>query len=75
MKGFDAIETKLLAFLQRGIDDDCWPAGWLMAEDVPALPMHDGIMVPRSKAAAAREAMEEASEEIAGVRLAVTRKA
>lgn len=51
----------LMATLQR-----------LMAEDVPALPMHDGIMVPRSKAELAKRAMEQASEQVAGERLLVT---
>ena len=46
----------------------------LMAEDVPALPMHDGIMVSRSKVEAGRTAMEEASQKIVGVRLSVTTK-
>lgn len=53
----------LMATLQR-----------LMAKDVPALPMHDGIMVPRSKAELAKRAMEESSEQIAGVRLSITMK-
>ena len=33
-KGFDEVERKLLLFLQAGIDEDRWPAGWLMADDV-----------------------------------------
>jgi hypothetical protein len=53
----------LMATLQR-----------LMAEDVPALPMHDGIMVPGSKAEVARWAMEVASKEITGIHLPVTLK-
>lgn len=43
----------------------------LMAQGVPALPMHDGIMVPRSKSNQAMIAMADASEGIAGAPLAV----
>ncbi|MER9594547.1 hypothetical protein [Mesorhizobium sp. M0244] len=46
----------------------------LMERRVPALPMHDGIMVPRSKANQAVIAMIHASEEIAGARLPVVIK-
>jgi hypothetical protein len=46
-----------------------------MMQDVPALPMHDGIMVPCSKAEAARRAMEEASEGIVGLKLPANLKA
>jgi len=61
--GLDLMFTEsriLMATLQR-----------MMAEDVPALPMHDGIMVPGEKAVAAKRAMEAASEQIVGVQLAV----
>jgi hypothetical protein len=46
----------------------------LMARGIPALPMHDGMMVPRSHAGPAKPAMEEASEEVVGVRLPVAIK-
>jgi len=46
----------------------------LMAQGIPALPMHDGIMVPRSKAEEGGAAMEEASAEVAGTSLPVTIK-
>ena len=47
----------------------------LMDQSIPALPMHDGIMVPRSKSGEGIEAMEEASLEIIGIKLSVTTKA
>jgi hypothetical protein len=47
----------------------------LFAQGIPALPMHDGIMVPASKAEAARRAMARASMEIVGVALPVSQKA
>ena len=46
-----------------------------MDQSIPALPMHDGIMVPRSKSGEGIEAMEEASLEIIGIKLSVTTKA
>lgn len=46
----------------------------LRAEGVPALPMHDGIMVPRSKSDLAMRAMAEASTEITGSKLPVQLK-
>jgi hypothetical protein len=46
----------------------------LVDRRIPALPMHDGIMVARSKAGAAMEAMATASEEIVGMRLPITLK-
>lgn len=46
----------------------------LMAHGIPALPMHDGIMVPRSKSNQAVIAMVGASEEIAGAPLPVAIK-
>jgi len=47
----------------------------LFAQGVPALPMHDGIMVPASKSEAARRAMARASMKIVGVALPVAQKA
>ena len=44
----------------------------LMEMDIPALPMHDGIMVAGSKAAAAKTVMEEISLELIGLKLPVT---
>lgn len=46
----------------------------LFERGIPALPMHDGLMVPASKEAAARTAMARASMQIVGVALPVTRK-
>ncbi|WP_457153133.1 hypothetical protein [Mesorhizobium sp. P5_C1] len=46
----------------------------LMEQGVPALPMHDGIMVPASKEKEAREAMDSVAVTIVGVVLPVTRK-
>lgn len=46
----------------------------LMAEGIPALPMHDGIMVPRSKATTAKAVMSEASNEVIGKEIPVTIK-
>lgn len=46
----------------------------LMAKGIPALPMHDGIMVPVSKSDEAKAAMEASSMEISGARLPVTLK-
>lgn len=48
--------------------------GRLMAEDIPALPMHDGMMVPKSKAAIAKQAMNEASSLMPGLKLPVSLK-
>ncbi|MER9850077.1 hypothetical protein NKJ55_22625 [Mesorhizobium sp. M0106] len=47
----------------------------LMAQGVPALPMHDGIMVARSKAESAKQAMGGACGGVVGVALPVIRKA
>jgi hypothetical protein len=47
----------------------------LFAQGVPALPMHDGIMVPASKAEVARRAMALASMKIVGIALPVAQKA
>lgn len=46
----------------------------LMEQDIPALPMHDGMMVPRSKADNAAEAMGWASLTICGHALPVSQK-
>ncbi len=46
----------------------------LMKQGVPALPMHDGMMVPLSKRNAAQTAMEQASRDVLGVALPVTMK-
>lgn len=64
--GLDLMFTEsriLLATLRR-----------LMAQGIAALPMHDGIMVPASRSREGMAAMEDASEEIAGLRLPVTLK-
>ncbi|MER9490162.1 hypothetical protein NKI50_30165 [Mesorhizobium sp. M0563] len=47
----------------------------LMEQGVPALPMHDGIMVPRSRSDQATTAMVDASQGIAGIPLPVVIKA
>lgn len=46
----------------------------LMAQRIPALPMHDGMMVSRSKAEYATEAMGDAAEEVIGIRLPISVK-
>lgn len=46
----------------------------LMARNIAALPMHDGIMVPRSRSDQAMTAMLEASREIVGISLPVAIK-
>jgi hypothetical protein len=46
----------------------------LMVKDVPALPMHDGMMVPVSKSADAMVAMEAASTAVCGVAIPVVQK-
>ncbi|MBO6726510.1 MAG: hypothetical protein JJ911_12690 [Rhizobiaceae bacterium] len=46
----------------------------LANDDIPALPMHDGMMVAASKEGAARMAMAAASNEIVGIGLPVRRK-
>ncbi len=46
----------------------------LFAQGIPALPMHDGIMVPASCEEAARRAMAQASMEIVGTSLPVVTK-
>lgn len=43
--------------------------------DIPALPMHDGIMVPVGDTSPALEAMLEASLEVVGVALPIKPKA
>lgn len=48
--------------------------GELFAQGIPALPMHDGLMVPASREREARNAMARASLSIAGVALPVVRK-
>ncbi|MER9614556.1 hypothetical protein [Mesorhizobium sp. M0207] len=48
--------------------------GILLEQGVPALPMHDGIMVPASKEKEARRAMGRAAVEILGHALPVRRK-
>lgn len=61
--GLDLMFTEsriLLAALRR-----------LMAKKIPALPMHDGIMVPRSKAAEGVAAMEQSATDILGRSLPV----
>lgn len=47
----------------------------LAKRDIPALPMHDGIMVPMGETNAATEAMQEASLEVVGVALPIKPKA
>jgi hypothetical protein len=47
---------------------------WLLDRRIPALPMHDGIMGPRSRAGAAKDAMSAASEYVTGISLPVVRK-
>lgn len=47
----------------------------LADQKVPALPMHDGLMVPISKANATARAMQDAAEKIVGFRLPITVKA
>lgn len=46
----------------------------LIDHGIPALPMHDGLMVPASREAAARTAMAWASMELVGTALPVKRK-
>lgn len=46
----------------------------LIRKDIVALPMHDGLFCERGNEAACRTAMEEASEEVLGVRLPVGKK-
>ena len=43
----------------------------LMREGIPALPMHDGLMVPQSARDLAKRVIEEEALRIAGVRLPV----
>ncbi|KAF0232094.1 MAG: hypothetical protein FD175_289 [Beijerinckiaceae bacterium] len=47
----------------------------LADQKIPALPMHDGLMVPISKATPAARAMQDAAERICGFRLPITVKA
>lgn len=46
----------------------------LADQGVPALPMHDGVMVAQSKADLAATAMQDAAEAVTGFRLPITRK-
>jgi hypothetical protein len=46
----------------------------LVDEHVTALPLHDGLLVARSKVETAKKAMEEVSDELVGVRLRVELK-
>lgn len=46
----------------------------LIAQDIPALGMHDGLMVPRSKAEQARMAMHDACLEMVGINLPIALK-
>lgn len=46
----------------------------LFASNVPALPMHDGIMVPESAEQAGRRAMAMASLEVVGTALEIVKK-
>lgn len=46
----------------------------LTDQRITALPMHDGIMCPRSNAALVETAMQDAAEQIVGLRLPVARK-
>ncbi|WP_425088185.1 hypothetical protein [Stappia sp.] len=46
----------------------------LMEQDIPALPMHDGMMVPRSKVDSAVQAMRHASEKVTGFPIPVSLK-
>lgn len=64
--GFDLMFTEsriLLAALRE-----------LMEHDIPALPMHDGIMVQASKVDTAKGAMGNASMRVVGVELPIDRK-
>ena len=45
-----------------------------MRENIPALPMHDGLMVQQSAKHRAKIIMEEEATRIAGVRLPVAEK-
>lgn len=46
----------------------------LMEQDIPAVPMHDGMMVPRSKVDQAKTAMTKASSQVTGYVLPVAQK-
>ncbi|TIP10582.1 hypothetical protein [Mesorhizobium sp.] len=46
----------------------------LFEQGIPALPMHEGLLVAVSKKAAARRAMARAAVEIVGVSLPIVRK-
>ncbi len=46
----------------------------LSARGIPALPMHDGVMVPETKTVVVVAAMREVSREVVGVELPVTQK-
>lgn len=46
----------------------------LQGDDIPALPMHDGIMVPVTAAERATRRMQEAALEVVGVALPVKQK-
>jgi hypothetical protein len=43
--------------------------GQLMQQDIPALGLHDGLLVPVSRTETALEAMRVASEKVVGVEL------
>ncbi|MCZ8377035.1 MAG: hypothetical protein O9342_16805 [Beijerinckiaceae bacterium] len=47
----------------------------LVDQNVPALPMHDGLMVPISKVSVAARAMQDAAEKTVGFRLPISLKA
>lgn len=46
----------------------------LKEKGVPALPMHDGIMVPQSKAATAEDCLRDAAQHVTGFRLPISMK-
>lgn len=46
----------------------------LRAQNIPALPLHDGLLVPRSSSRIARMVMEQISEQITGIELPVSEK-
>jgi hypothetical protein len=48
--------------------------GQLFAQGIPALPMHDGIMVPAPSEEAARRAMARASMSVVGIALPIANK-
>ncbi len=46
----------------------------LRAQNIPALPLHDALLVPRSSSLTARLAMEQLSKQITGIELPVSEK-